>query len=227
MQLKEYRMGTGHSADATALCGFGPGTTILTDKGDVPVEWLDTSYRVLTRDNGYQPLLRVWRTRFGPDHSAGNGADVAVRVPAGALGDGRPLRDLHVTANLHLLLRAPGAARRHGTPEVLAPAIAWADLGRAETCVPRGGWSVTHVACMDFEVILAEGAWVQTSPAVSESRAGPRWASAVRRAGQMAREIVDPVSARPTIGRRAALDLIENSRDTGAARWPDSVVKRA
>lgn len=223
----DYQRGGHLGEEASRVSGFGPGTSILTDRGDVPVEWLDTSYRVLTRDNGYQPLLRVWRTRVAPPSGAAEGGAGPVRLPAGALGDGRPLQDLFVTANMPIFIRAPRAVRLYGLAEVLVPAQAWAELGRAESCIAAQGWSVTHVACTSFEVILAQGAWVQSSRFEPETAEGAPWATAVRRAGQMVRETSDPVLARPMVARHAAKDLIENSRESGAARWPNAVIKRA
>jgi Ca2+-binding RTX toxin-like protein len=71
---------------------FATGTLILTDMGEVPVEALKPGDRLVTADNGLQPLRWIGRRsqRFdGPDNR-----HRPIAIGPGALGDGLPRRRL-------------------------------------------------------------------------------------------------------------------------------------
>lgn len=213
-----------HSSPATC---FGPGTMITTDQGEIPVEWLDTSDQVLTRDHGFQPVRWIGRTRLSPGYFRDHISDSPVRVPAGALGNGLPTNDLHVTGNHRLLLRSPEAAARHGATEVLAPADAWADLGRAEAYLPENTYTLTHILCADHELLLAEGTWVESM--FPCDRTLQRMSAGNRATFEMilGQTLYDMKTARPYVTRHEAHALIEKSRKGPIGRLPDTVRKRA
>lgn len=41
--------------------GLGPGAMVMTTDGELPVEWLESGDRVITRDHGAQPILWIER----------------------------------------------------------------------------------------------------------------------------------------------------------------------
>ncbi|HPD92669.1 MAG: Hint domain-containing protein [Rhodobacter sp.] len=103
---------------AGVIC-FLPGTAIATPHGARAIETLAPGDRVLTRDNGPQPV--VWRgeTRL-------SGAELflhphlrPLRIRADALARGRPEGDLLISPGHRLLLRAPALL---GEAEVLVAA---------------------------------------------------------------------------------------------------------
>jgi hypothetical protein len=115
---------------------FTPGTAIRTAGGAVAVEALRPGDRVLTRDDGPQEVL--WT---GRSHVSGARLHVSpglrpVRFRMGALGVGRPDRDLVVSPGHRMLVQGPAARALYGTDEVLMTA---ADL------VDGGAVSVDHV----------------------------------------------------------------------------------
>lgn len=135
-------------ADLDVPC-FLAGTLIATPSGPVPVETLRPGHPVLTADGRSVPVVWLGHRRvarlFAHDHR-----NRIVRVAAGALGGGLPLRDLHVTADHALfldgLLICAGAL-------VNGAGIDWAPLdGLGATC------TVYHVETEGHEVLLAEGA---------------------------------------------------------------------
>jgi hypothetical protein len=101
---------------------FTPGTAIRTASGSVPVESLRPGDRVQTRDDGEQDVL--WTAR---SHLSGARLHVApslrpIRFRAGALGIGRPERDLLVSPGHRMLVKGAPAATLYNTPEVLVAA---------------------------------------------------------------------------------------------------------
>ena len=103
----------------TPIC-FLKGSMVMTPGGEVPVEDLKVGDMVLTMDDGLMPVrwisctLHQWPgapEKFRP-----------ILIPAGALGAGRPHRDLIVSPQHRMLLRGPDVGRMFGSKEVLAPA---------------------------------------------------------------------------------------------------------
>lgn len=148
--------------EALSVPCFGPGTMIMTQDGEIPVEWLETSDMVLTRDNGYQSIAWIARTRLPPSYFLRNPNDKPLCFPAGSLGEGRPTHDLHVTGDHRILLSSAKAELMFGSHEVLVPAKAWLDSGYAHQITPTQNYTITHIMCSRHQVIVAEGAWAET-----------------------------------------------------------------
>ena len=136
-----------------AVAHLGPGTMVETEDGEIPVEWLETSDRVLTRDNGFQPILWIGRRRVDPGIMRRNAGCGLLCIPAGTLGPDLPTHDLRVTGGLRFRLEPDG---------VLAPSQALADNGLAATLRPPRRTTLTTILCASHELILAEGTWVET-----------------------------------------------------------------
>jgi hypothetical protein len=140
---------------------FTPGTRIDTDRGPVAVEDLRPGDRVLTRDHGFRPL--VWTGRRDlPAAAVARWPELApVRIAAGALGAGLPVRDLVVSPGHRMLVAGARAEVLFGEREVL---VAAADLvglpGIARQAA--GAVSYLHVMCAGHEIIRAEGAWTES-----------------------------------------------------------------
>ncbi|MBW4709436.1 Hint domain-containing protein [Roseobacter sp. YSTF-M11] len=148
--------------EANSVPCFGPGTMIQTENGEMPVEWLETSDMVLTRDHGYQPIRWIGRTKLPPGYFRQNPDARPLCIPAGSLGAKGPAHDLHVTGDHRVLIASAKAEALFFSNEVLAPAKAWLDSGHARQIDPASVYSVTHIACAQHQIILAQGAWVET-----------------------------------------------------------------
>ncbi len=125
---------------------FAAGTRIATPAGEIPVEWLRVGDPVLT-PAGARPLCWVARRRC---NTAAAPELRAVRIAAGALGAGRPRRDLRLSPQHALLV---------GT--VLVPAVALvngATIGRE----PGEVMTYHHIGLATHTTVLAEGAAVET-----------------------------------------------------------------
>lgn len=128
---------------------FVRGTRIKTDRGEVEVQDLAPGDRVLTLDNGYQPIRWIGATR-----RMAKGRLAPVRIRAGALGNDR---DLLVSPQHRMLLRGWQASLLFGEAEVLVAAKA---LINDHTILREEGGRVEylHLLFDRHEIIFAEGA---------------------------------------------------------------------
>lgn len=140
---------------------FTPGTRIATPKGEVAVERLQTGDRVLTRDNGIQTIRWVGQKKL--DHLQLKMLKELrpVRIKAGALGAGKPERDMMVSP-MHRMLVVSDVARMHfGQSEVLVPAKDLLAIEGVEIAeVPYVTY--VHFMCDQHEIVLSDGAWSES-----------------------------------------------------------------
>ena len=140
---------------------FTPGTLITTRQGEVPVEDLRVGDEVLTRDHGFRPLIWTGRRDLTVAELAVNPALRPIRIAAGALGQGLPLRDMIVSPQHRMLMEGYRAEMLFGEAEVLVAARHLTDLpGVATAFVP--GVSYIHVMFDQHEIICADGAWTES-----------------------------------------------------------------
>jgi len=135
---------------------FTPGTLITTLDGKKPVEGLRPGDRLLTRDRGFQPLLWLGtRPVCAPTPD-----QCPVLVRAGALGHGRPERDIIVSPGHRFLTTDRALLGATGEPEALIEARAltgYPGIGH----VP-GPAAYLHLLLEQHEVILAENTWTES-----------------------------------------------------------------
>jgi hypothetical protein len=86
------------------------GSLIDTPTGPRPIETLVAGDLVQTLDNGPQPLRLVLSRRIGRDELARSPAFRPILIPAGALGEGRPLRDMRISQQHRMLVTHPRLA---------------------------------------------------------------------------------------------------------------------
>ena len=134
--------------NATVVC-FARGTLIETETGPRRVESLRTGDRILTVDNGYQPIRWI-----GCSHVPAQGRLAPIRINTGTLGNTRPLV---VSPHHRLLISGWRAELLFGEPEVLVAAKA---LVNDHSILRQEGGHVDyfHVLFDQPELIYAEGA---------------------------------------------------------------------
>ena len=139
--------------------GLGPGTHVETTEGPVPIEWLSTTHRVVTRDNGPQPVLAVDKHILRPL----DGAYVPlVTVAPDAIGDGEPDHPLILPPHHRLLLEGPDIALHFGTDAALCHVGHLVD-GHAVKRVNAGDAVAFYsVLTPSHEVIRANCVWVES-----------------------------------------------------------------
>ena len=141
--------------DDDPVC-FVTGTLIATPEGARPVEDLRPGDLVLTADHGAQPVL--W-CASSPIPAAGDAAPSRrpICIRAGAFGPGRPARDLLLSPQHRVLLRAPLLALCHGVAEALAPVHALAPHYAAPAHTLPEGARYHHILLPAHAVLLANG----------------------------------------------------------------------
>ena len=140
---------------------FTPGTLIATARGPVAVERLAPGDLIMTRDHGLQPLRWVGRRDLSLADLIAGPKLQPVRIAAGALGAGLPLRDMLVSPQHRMLMTGARAEMLFGEDEVLVAALHLTALPGVEQVLTRG---VTYLHLMfdNHEVIEADGAWSES-----------------------------------------------------------------
>ena len=139
---------------ARSMPCFTRGTLVATERGSKSVEDLRQGDRVVTRDNGIQPVVWSGAERFGWRELGALPVLRPVLIRRGALGGDEPARDLTVSPNHRMLLQAGG-------DEALVPASA---------LVGRPGIKVVEPTAVEYfqvllprhEVVLADGVWSES-----------------------------------------------------------------
>lgn len=142
--------------------GFGPGTLITTQDGELPVEWLETGDILLTRDNGFRPVTWIGRSKLTAMYLRCCPEDAPVKIAEAELAPGLPTHDLIVSGGQQILLNGAETKLLFGVAEVLAPAIAWRAQDQASPGQPKNGITLVHIMCEQHQIIMAQGAWVAT-----------------------------------------------------------------
>ena len=142
--------------DLDPLC-FAAGTRIETKRGPTPVETLQPGNTVIGHAGERLTLRKVLHSRFALHDIRANPKLRPVRISAGALGHGLPLRDLLVSRQHRMLVTSKIAHRMFGVPEVLIPAIRLTDLPGIFVDETIEQVDYFHLLFDRHEVIVAEG----------------------------------------------------------------------
>lgn len=142
--------------------GIFGGTILQTPDGDVPVEWLRSGDLVLTRDAGFQPVRRIWRSVLQPADMAAAKAACPVVIWDGALDGIYPLAPLHVAPDSRVLVRSALAELHFGENEVLVRAAALIDGVGIAACLPSQPVTLATIMLDDVHLIAGDGWWIES-----------------------------------------------------------------
>ncbi len=142
----------------TIAC-FAPGVMIDTDKGPCLVEDLRCGDVVITL-NGPKPVVWVWSGDQPLEDARDDQKPVLIK--AGALGCGRPTRDLVVSCQHRMLLGGRGALSASFDEETLAPAKALTNLAGVRFMKGKRKMMWHHFALERHGVVRANGAWSES-----------------------------------------------------------------
>ncbi|WP_109464932.1 Hint domain-containing protein [Albibacillus kandeliae] len=139
----DYGQGVNAYATSTPAC-FEARTRILTDRGEVEAARLRPGDSLVQALGGVAAVGLVIASRVTPTDRPGL---APVRISAGALGEGRPARDLTVSRQHRIYLPLAG---------VLVPAHALLDLAGVAVVEGLGHVDYVHLVTARHTVILAE-----------------------------------------------------------------------
>jgi Hint domain len=139
---------------------FTPGAMITTQRGEVPIQHLEAGDRVVTRDNGIQPVRWVGKTQMFLQDFQAEPHLLPVLVRQGSLGKGLPERDLMVSPNHRLLVANERTSLRFSEREVLVAAKHLSVPG--VHTVQSSGTTYIHFLCDRHEVVLVNGIWTES-----------------------------------------------------------------
>ncbi len=144
------------------VSGFGPAAMIMTVEGEMPVEWLESGDRLITRDHGAQPILAIVRSRgVGPDglpllpplrlRPRENAATESLQEP------------LRLSPHHQVLVNSPHLELHFGEHEAMAEigGLSRRIAPRRESGAPA--ISYHHIIMEHHELILTCGIWAETT----------------------------------------------------------------
>ncbi|MFV0291948.1 MAG: Hint domain-containing protein [Paracoccus sp. (in: a-proteobacteria)] len=137
---------------------FTLGTLIKTDRGEVTVEDLGPGDLVLTKDNGFKPLLWIGRQTVPLSRSEDSQRLRPVRIRAGALGGGLPEQDLYVSQQHRVLVKSKISQRMMGFDEVLIPAKKLLDIEGVDIVTDCDEVTYVHFLFDQHEIVYSNGA---------------------------------------------------------------------
>lgn len=144
---------------------FTPGTLIETKDGGCPVEQIEEGDMVLTRDDGYQPVLWIGRCVV-----PAQGRYAPIRIARGALGNDR---DLIVSPQHRVLIKGWAAELYAGQEEILATVAHLVD-GEKIQVIEGGEVEYIHLGFATHALIRSEGIWTESHFASAAARAEAR-----------------------------------------------------
>lgn len=146
------------TVSVTLLVCVARDTLIDTEDGAVAVQDIAIGDRVITRDNGVQTVRWIGCRRLRKPDLMAHPELRPVRIGAGALGHGRPRRDLLVSPQHRILVSDWRAQLFFGQDEVLVPAKALVDHHAITIERATGPVDYYHILFDTHQVIYTEGA---------------------------------------------------------------------
>lgn len=148
----------GAEGETPPIVCFARGTLILTAEGDLPVEDLAAGMLVATSDDGMQPIHWIGRRRLARAHLLAHPQLRPVRIRAGALGQGLPIRDLVVSPQHRVIVRSDIARRMTGNREILVAAKHLVGSPGIEIDEAADGVEYWHFLFDRHQIVRANGA---------------------------------------------------------------------
>jgi Hint domain len=146
----------------TLLICVARGTEIRTANGRRPVETLQPGDWIPTLDNGSQPIRWIGSRLLEAEELRRNPQWHPIRIKAGALGRGRPRRDLRVSPQHRVLLSDWRAQLFFGVDEILVPAKGLVDGQKIRWEQEDSEIEYFHILFDTHQVIYTEGSLTES-----------------------------------------------------------------
>jgi hypothetical protein len=135
---------------------------VWTEGGELSAQDLNVGDRVWTVDHGFQPIKWIGKTELSAEYLSQHPNQQPISLAKNCLGPGFPRSDLTVSRQHRVLVASPVAERMTGEFEVLVPAVKLLSVPGVEFSPPDKGVTYVHLLFERHEVILAEGALVES-----------------------------------------------------------------
>ena len=144
-----------------AVVCFARGTRIATPAGDRRIETLARGDLVLTAQ-GPQPIRWIGHRRLDGERLRADPHLAPIRIPAGALGPGRPARDLVVSPQHRILIANRVAERMFGEASILVPAKDLLGYFGVSRIADPAGVEYWHLLLEGHHVLQSQGIWAES-----------------------------------------------------------------
>ena len=225
----DVRINADQNNNVAPVC-FALGTLIETPAGPRPVEALRVGDLVRTRQGGDQPIRWIGRRRM--TFTVENAAHKPILIRAGALGPGRPARDLMVSPQHRIAFNGPVVQRLFGSREVLAVAKGLTGLHGIRAMTGKREAQYFSLLLDQHHILVAEGAETESfypGPTALSLLSPRQRAEVISLFPALA---ADPRSgygppACPVLTRRQTMDLAQAIKRRGAALPEAGPIARA
>lgn len=147
-------------ANLNIVC-FTDGTIIRTAQGEHEIRTLGPGVAVPTYGGSDRTLLAVHSRRLGLSELLARAHQWPIVIAAGALGEGRPRRELRVSPQHRILVNSKIAGRMTGST-ALIPAKSLLDLPGVSQPRPDTPVTYIHLVFENHEIIEADGCWSES-----------------------------------------------------------------
>ncbi|MGB0900201.1 Hint domain-containing protein [Halocynthiibacter sp.] len=148
--------------NVSLLVCFVNGTQIVTQSGEKPVEELEESDMILTRDSGFQPLRWIGSRRVTIFEQKKDPKLRPVVFQAGSLGINAPHTDLRVSRQHRMLISDWRSQLMFNEGEILTAAVHLVN-GNNIFHQPAGDEVIYYHFMLDqHEVVMANGSWAES-----------------------------------------------------------------
>ena len=141
---------------------FTAGTLIATPRGEVAAGELRVGDLVTTHDHGPRPIKWIGSRKISSGVLASDSRTRPIRIRAGALGQGMPVRDLLVSPQHRVLVRSRVAARMFDVPEVLIAAKKLVGCPGIEVAEDLTDVTYIHLMFDSHELVVSDGALTES-----------------------------------------------------------------
>lgn len=138
---------------------FASGSMITTDQGDMLIDDLSPGMRVCSKDHGFVPIRAIRKSHIGRAVLNWHPDVRAIIIPAGVVGNARPLR---VSPAHRLLITGALAELLFAVPEVLLSARQLLGYGGVHVDITDAPLTYFHFLCDRHEIIRCEGCWSES-----------------------------------------------------------------
>jgi len=136
---------------------FLKGTRIETSAGIRDIEALVAGDYVRTMDAGFQEIKWIGATEIDAIDLTVSPNLRPIRIRAGALGNGKPVRDLYLSPQHRVLVRSRIAERMFGLRETLVPAVKLLALDGVDIADDIHEVTYFHILCDRHHILFSEG----------------------------------------------------------------------